>query len=111
MFVMENLAQIFLLFLSFVVNGYCGCPGNVNQTKALCGADEFQCEEDGSCISKGYRCDNSPDCSDESDERNCKKEMCSEGMVACTDGNGCFRESDRCDNVSTCADHTDEKDC
>ncbi|WAR09021.1 TMPS6-like protein [Mya arenaria] len=110
-FVMEKLAHIFLLFLSFD-NGYCGCSGNVNQTKDLCGAKEFQCEGDGTCIDKEFRCDQQPDCLDESDEKDCKNTaVCSENMDACMDGNGCFRESDRCDNVSTCADHTDEKDC
>ncbi|XP_052791589.1 integumentary mucin C.1-like isoform X2 [Mya arenaria] len=34
-FVMEKLAHIFLLFLSFVDNGYCGCPGNNNPTKVI----------------------------------------------------------------------------
>ncbi|WAQ94751.1 hypothetical protein MAR_007315, partial [Mya arenaria] len=184
-FVMEKLAHIFLLFLSFVDNGYCGCPGNNNPTKVikmctagtlkgpevyidtsearrtvnirstvchctatfkdvsfyslymagppgtcgslfkfenpsdhsskssqeecsfemhrtikvgtemivnitldklhqpfeadfcarmkpdLCGAEEFQCKHDGACINKDFRCDQQPDCSDESDETDC----------------------------------------
>ncbi|XP_052791524.1 uncharacterized protein LOC128225794 isoform X1 [Mya arenaria] len=225
-FVMEKLAHIFLLFLSFVDNGYCGCPGNNNPTKVikmctagtlkgpevyidtsearrtvnirstvchctatfkdvsfyslymagppgtcgslfkfenpsdhsskssqeecsfemhrtikvgtemivnitldklhqpfeadfcarmkpdLCGAEEFQCKHDGACINKDFRCDQQPDCSDESDETDCyNTAKCVKGMEACMDGNGCFRKSDRCDNVSTCGDHTDEKDC
>lgn len=38
-----------------------------------CGLDEFQCIQDGNCISDSFRCDGEYDCTDKSDEEKCRK--------------------------------------
>lgn len=37
-----------------------------------CSDDEFQCHSDDRCISDRWRCDGDTDCSDGSDEENCR---------------------------------------
>lgn len=37
-----------------------------------CGSDQFQCNN-GQCIDIGWRCDGTKDCTDDSDELNCRK--------------------------------------
>ena len=39
-----------------------------------CGPGQWQCA-DGQCISVAGRCDSIPDCDDESDEKECKKQI------------------------------------
>ena len=41
---------------------------------------DFQCS-DGSCISLTWRCDNEPDCSDQSDETDCRKYYISHAII------------------------------
>ncbi|XP_052063855.1 low-density lipoprotein receptor-like isoform X2 [Mytilus californianus] len=54
--------------------------------EATCAANEFQCD-DGACIQSVYRCDNSFECSDRSDELNCTVvQPCVEGLQQCSSG-------------------------
>ncbi|XP_038147474.1 low-density lipoprotein receptor-like [Cyprinodon tularosa] len=48
----------------------CGSVQGSPQRSMTCAASEFQCG-DGECIRHAWRCDHSPDCSDNSDEENC----------------------------------------
>jgi hypothetical protein len=45
---------------------------NSNTPKKGCLANEFTCA-DGSCVASQKKCDRSPDCSDRSDELNCRQ--------------------------------------
>lgn len=38
-----------------------------------CPENEFMCEKGDKCIPMSWKCDNSPDCSDNSDEKDCSK--------------------------------------
>ncbi|XP_052063856.1 low-density lipoprotein receptor-like [Mytilus californianus] len=58
-----------------------------NVTEATCAANEFQCD-DGACIQSVYRCDDSFECTDRSDELNCVvAPHCVEGLQRCIQGN------------------------
>lgn len=48
----------------------CGVVKPSSQSSGTCEMSEFQCV-DGNCILHAWRCDNSPDCFDGSDEVNC----------------------------------------
>ena len=37
-----------------------------------CGADEFQCADNKTCIQSTWKCDGEPDCEGGEDEKNCK---------------------------------------
>lgn len=57
-----------------------------NVTEATCAANEFQCD-DGACIQSVYRCDDSFECTDRSDELNCiVAPPCVEGLQRCSSG-------------------------
>ena len=56
-----------------------------------CGPDEFACSR-GACLKKTWLCDDSLDCSDGSDEKNCSKLSCYCVLMQVSDqkSNGCF---------------------
>lgn len=80
-----------------------------------CASDQFQCvngtsTKDGSyCISVKDRCDSIEDCTDGSDEVNCKEEGCPNNFQ-CTSGQ-CLKRHLVCDGIINCNDGTDEINC
>lgn len=64
----------------------CGSDDNSDETSCnlfhKCTPTQFQCESDQFCISKQFRCDNSSQCDDGSDEINCNTSVCSFGACS-----------------------------
>ncbi|XP_052760298.1 basement membrane-specific heparan sulfate proteoglycan core protein-like isoform X2 [Mya arenaria] len=101
-----------------------------------CEPGQFQCNN-GGCIDNRFRCDDSPDCSDDSDEIGCNEiPTCPEGMMRCLlqdgsskcvlasvgcacredefqclDGRGCINFASICDGRDDCSDRSDEANC
>ncbi|XP_060590287.1 uncharacterized protein LOC132745390 [Ruditapes philippinarum] len=55
--------------------------------KPPCSTNEWRCVN-GDCISDSLKCDNLPDCDDESDEQSCSDQTCLEGLEVCYHSNG-----------------------
>ncbi|XP_052759609.1 uncharacterized protein LOC128202640 isoform X2 [Mya arenaria] len=72
-----------------------------------CISPRFQCGS-GECFDESYRCDDFPDCVDETDEQNCASSICIEGMRSCADGDGCVTSQQLCDGHPHCRDGSDE---
>nr|XP_046247889.1 low-density lipoprotein receptor-like [Scatophagus argus] len=53
------------------------------QTSSPCASSEFQCRN-GQCVHHTFRCDHSPDCSDDSDEDNCDQNECEVNNGGCS---------------------------
>ncbi|MBN3311182.1 LRP4 protein, partial [Amia calva] len=68
---------------------------------------EWQCD-DGTCISKSWRCDGQGDCLDGSDEMDC---ACEKGEFHCKDGSGCMDASAVCNGKPQCNDGSDKLNC
>ncbi|XP_026189279.1 suppressor of tumorigenicity 14 protein homolog isoform X2 [Mastacembelus armatus] len=66
----------------------------------------FQCTNN-LCIDKSLQCDGWNDCSDGSDELNCK---CEESQMQCKNGH-CKPKYWSCDGFDDCGDNTDEENC
>ncbi|VDI01739.1 Hypothetical predicted protein [Mytilus galloprovincialis] len=64
-------------------------------TEATCAGNEFTCDN-GACIQSVYRCDDSFECDDRSDELNCPSEQpCVEGLQKCSSGE-CLADLNNC---------------
>ncbi|XP_076107661.1 uncharacterized protein LOC143075944 [Mytilus galloprovincialis] len=69
-------------------------------TEATCAANEFTCDN-GACIQSVYRCDDSFECDDRSDELNCPSEQpCVEGLHKCTSGE-CLADLNDCPSATS----------
>ncbi|XP_058513643.1 CD320 antigen [Ochotona princeps] len=63
-----------------------------------CPPSSFQCRTSGYCVPLTWRCDGDQDCSDGSDERECRIELCAQkGQCPPPAGHPC-----PCDNISAC---------
>ncbi|XP_045481036.1 sortilin-related receptor-like isoform X2 [Harmonia axyridis] len=99
------------------LNNDCLCPGNVKPSvngtcpkqSGTCAPEHFTCQ-DNSCIPSGWKCDGEPDCSDGSDEVNCKSQNCPPFNFVCGDGQ-CIPRFWICDFSNDCADGSDEVNC
>ncbi|KAK7799368.1 hypothetical protein U0070_005286 [Myodes glareolus] len=106
-----------------------------------CPTDNFQCITSGYCVPLTWRCDGDPDCSDGSDEEecrqcqplaarpcscddisgcpadsdknllNCSLQPCQEGKLRCILGDVCIPHTWRCDGHPDCPDSSDELSC
>ncbi|KAK9952778.1 hypothetical protein ABG768_018585 [Culter alburnus] len=76
----------------------CNIPGNF-----MCG--------DGECIPGDRQCDNSPDCSDKSDEKGCLKSKCGPTFFACANRVHCIIGRFQCNGFRDCPDGSDEDNC
>ncbi|XP_063880837.1 uncharacterized protein LOC135111464 isoform X3 [Scylla paramamosain] len=81
--------------------------------KVLCHEDQVECVNGtstwGRCIPRNSRCNSVPDCSDKSDELDCKENNCF-GNFQCRDGE-CIERLYVCDGVTNCQDGDDELNC
>lgn len=91
-----------------------------------CNSTEFQCTIETQCISSFYRCDGSFECSDNSDEYDCKQMYnfnmntvmklvlhtgpCGSQEFKCDNGQ-CIKENHHCDGDYECEDESDESGC
>ncbi|XP_061694919.1 low-density lipoprotein receptor-related protein 8-like isoform X3 [Syngnathoides biaculeatus] len=75
-----------------------------------CEDGQFQCNNKR-CIPTLWRCDDDDDCSDNSDEENCRKQTCPPDKFDCGGSNKCVSLSWRCDGERDCENGADEEDC
>ncbi|XP_037314639.2 low-density lipoprotein receptor-related protein 8-like isoform X3 [Pungitius pungitius] len=76
-----------------------------------CEDGQFQCNNKR-CIPTIWRCDDDDDCSDNSDEENCRKQTCPPEKFDCGGStNKCVSLSWRCDGEKDCENGADEEDC
>ncbi|KAK8740552.1 hypothetical protein OTU49_002964, partial [Cherax quadricarinatus] len=86
---------------------------SVPPAKLLCNEDQLGCVNGtsslGRCIPRSAHCNSVPDCSDLSDEHDCRENNCF-GNFQCLDGE-CIERQYVCDGVTNCRDGDDELNC
>lgn len=75
------------------LRGLHSCPAFVSVLPSVieCGAEEFHCVTDGTCIPERWRCDGDKDCEDGDDEKDCEgtRRMCDpKAKFTCKDTGG-----------------------
>eukprot|EP00088_Acartia_fossae_P013690 TRINITY_DN1723_c0_g1_i1.p1 TRINITY_DN1723_c0_g1~~TRINITY_DN1723_c0_g1_i1.p1 ORF type:complete len:1546 (-),score=413.53 TRINITY_DN1723_c0_g1_i1:1367-5629(-) len=93
----------------------CACPTDFVLAKdnltciANCTRGQHRCGgSDDKCIPAYWKCDNSVDCQDGSDEPDsCPPRVCADGMFQCRNNN-CTLVTSICDGRDDCGDHSDE---
>ncbi|KAF7646507.1 hypothetical protein LDENG_00186960 [Lucifuga dentata] len=78
-----------------------------------CKRGEFLCRN-GHCVSETMKCDGRDDCSDGSDESECKTSLvlpCSESMYRCRNKGCISKMNPECDGEKDCEDESDEDSC
>lgn len=83
----------------------------VLEKRACPNENDFQCNN-GICIDLKLRCDDAPDCSDNSDEINCDFLMCRmPSFYRCRNSTHCIKTSQICDRWFDCPLDDDEDHC
>ncbi|KAK3705034.1 hypothetical protein QZH41_014254 [Actinostola sp. cb2023] len=76
-------------------------------------SSQHQCDN-RQCIDKAWVCDGDSDCSDESDEKGCRKytpQTCQPDELTCANKRACISTWLRCDGQHDCSDKSDEIGC
>ncbi|XP_065669353.1 low-density lipoprotein receptor 2 isoform X3 [Hydra vulgaris] len=104
---MKLVIAIFSLFCNFLI-----VKELVGEPESNCQDDYFKCSN-LKCIPVHFKCDNSNDCGDNSDESDCKEKdvTCLPDKFKCLNGLECIDHHWICDNHSDCSDSSDEKNC
>ncbi|KAJ8316151.1 hypothetical protein KUTeg_006165 [Tegillarca granosa] len=89
-----------------LINGEC-----VHRNSSGCGLNEIQCINDSHCIPSTWLCDHDEDCSDGSDEKDCRYSTCSHEQFTCVSNSKCIPMRWRCDYDDDCGDGSDEESC
>lgn len=81
--------------------------------RPTCPSGAFRCLLSGQCIRPSYVCDGDRDCSDGSDEANCRPatSSCPTGFFKCANGRYCVDFYSLCDGEDDCDDNSDEINC
>lgn len=84
-----------------------------SNTSEACPKGTYSCDEGAKCVLLTSLCDNTADCKDQSDERNCPlvSPECGSQRFHCDGGAKCLPLTWLCDSIEDCNDKRDEHNC
>ncbi|GFO29807.1 sortilin-related receptor [Plakobranchus ocellatus] len=95
-------------------NGQVDCTDGTDEEECEhnCSEDQFDCEDNSTCVWRSWVCDGDDDCRNGKDEEGCEKhETCESTDWRCAKDGGCVPITDRCNGVLDCDDASDELGC